>query len=79
MAKGNGQKTANGSALDFEAQLWAAADKMRGHMDAYGQEIPVSQLRVPRAWTWCGEQKGLNYENKNEESDSGTAAPDGHL
>ena len=24
----------NGSALDFEAQLWAAADKMRGHMDA---------------------------------------------
>ena len=28
------QKTANGSALDFEAQLWAAADKMRGHMDA---------------------------------------------
>jgi type I restriction enzyme M protein len=24
----------NGSALGFEAQLWAAADKMRGHMDA---------------------------------------------
>ncbi len=24
----------NGSALEFEAQLWAAADKMRGHMDA---------------------------------------------
>jgi hypothetical protein len=24
----------NGSGLDFEAQLWAAADKMRGHMDA---------------------------------------------
>jgi len=34
MAKGNGQKTANGSNLDFEAQLWEAADKMRGHMDA---------------------------------------------
>src|SRR5215469_5067109 len=33
MAKGN-QKTANGSALEFETQLWAAADKMRGHMDA---------------------------------------------
>jgi len=33
MAKGS-NKTANGSALDFEAQLWAAADKMRGHMDA---------------------------------------------
>jgi type I restriction enzyme M protein len=34
MAKTNTQKQANGSALDFEAQLWAAADKMRGHMDA---------------------------------------------
>jgi type I restriction-modification system DNA methylase subunit len=34
MAKGNAQKSTNGSALDFEAQLWAAADKMRGHMDA---------------------------------------------
>jgi type I restriction enzyme M protein len=34
MAKRNNQKPANGSALDFEAQLWAAADKMRGHMDA---------------------------------------------
>ena len=34
MAKGNNQKQSNGSALDFEAQLWAAADKMRGHMDA---------------------------------------------
>ena len=34
MARGNSQKKADGSALDFEAQLWAAADKMRGHMDA---------------------------------------------
>ena len=34
MAKSNNQKQSNGSALDFEAQLWAAADKMRGHMDA---------------------------------------------
>jgi type I restriction enzyme M protein len=34
MATGKAQKSANGSALDFEAQLWAAADKMRGHMDA---------------------------------------------
>jgi type I restriction enzyme M protein len=34
MAKGNNQKQSNGSNLDFEAQLWAAADKMRGHMDA---------------------------------------------
>src|ERR1039457_768694 len=34
MAKGNNQKPANGSALDFAAQFWAAADTMRGHMDA---------------------------------------------
>ena len=34
MAKGNSQKLSNGSDLDFEAQLWAAADKMRGHTDA---------------------------------------------
>jgi type I restriction enzyme M protein len=34
MAKTNSQNKSNGSNLDFEAQLWAAADKMRGHMDA---------------------------------------------
>src|SRR5260221_161270 len=34
MAKGNSQKKPNGPALGFEAQLWAAADKMRGHIDA---------------------------------------------
>ena len=37
MKKGNhskGNATRNGSGLNFEAQLWAAADKMRGHMDA---------------------------------------------
>jgi type I restriction enzyme M protein len=34
MAKGNKQRQSNGSTLDFESQLWAAADKMRGHMDA---------------------------------------------
>lgn len=33
MAKGNSQKCFGGSARDFEAKLWAAADKMRGHMD----------------------------------------------
>lgn len=34
MAKANDQNKTNGSALDFEAQPWATADKMRGHMDA---------------------------------------------
>ncbi len=28
------ESKSNRSTLDFEAQLWAAADKMRGHMDA---------------------------------------------
>jgi hypothetical protein len=35
--KGNdskGKDTSNGSGLNFEAQLWAAADKMREHMFA---------------------------------------------
>jgi type I restriction enzyme M protein len=27
-------KKSNGATLDFESQLWAAADKLRGHMDA---------------------------------------------
>jgi type I restriction enzyme M protein len=37
MAREKNSKTkSNGtdSGLNFEAQLWAAADKMRGHMDA---------------------------------------------
>jgi hypothetical protein len=34
MAKGNHRKPANRSALEFETQLWAAADKLRGHIDA---------------------------------------------
>jgi type I restriction enzyme M protein len=33
MATGKTHKQSDGSTLDFEAQLWAAADKMRGHMD----------------------------------------------
>ncbi len=33
MAKMNDRKERSGSALGFEAELWAAADKMRGHMD----------------------------------------------
>jgi type I restriction enzyme M protein len=30
----NKTKNGNGATLDFESQLWAAADKLRGHMDA---------------------------------------------
>jgi type I restriction enzyme M protein len=33
--KGNGSKHSNGdTALNFGAQLWAAADRLRGHMEA---------------------------------------------
>ena len=50
MPKLNSQKQANGSTLNFEAQLWAAADKMRGHMDAseykwHPQKTPKYGLR----------------------------------
>src|ERR1035441_9840768 len=34
--------------LDFEAQLWAAADKLRGHMDAYGQESNYTTWKLAR-------------------------------
>ena len=30
----NGKKNGSGANLGFEEKLWAAADKMRGHMDA---------------------------------------------
>src|SRR5690242_7721382 len=36
MAKGNGKKSSNGSALDFEAQLWAVA----------GQAVPAPHLMM---------------------------------
>ena len=29
-----GKNKSNGATLDFQSQLWAAADKLRGHMDA---------------------------------------------
>jgi type I restriction enzyme M protein len=33
-AKKTTKAKTNGATLEFEAQLWLAADKMRGHMDA---------------------------------------------
>ncbi len=33
-AKKSAKQKSNGATLDFELQLWAAADKLRGHMDA---------------------------------------------
>ena len=29
-----GRQKNNGATLDFQSQLWAAADKLRGHMDS---------------------------------------------
>ena len=42
MARGRKSGAANGSAanLGFEATLWAAADKLRGHMDAADLRSP---------------------------------------
>ena len=40
MAKGNSQKMANGSALDFEAQLWAAAE----------QAVPAPNCNRRKRW-----------------------------
>jgi hypothetical protein len=34
MGKGNNKKQSTGSALGFESTLWAAANKLRGNMDA---------------------------------------------
>jgi hypothetical protein len=39
MAKGNSQKKADGCALDFEAQLWAAAE----------QAMPAPHLKMTNA------------------------------
>ena len=46
MAKGNSQKTANDSGLDFEAQLWAAAE----------QAVPESHCNR-REWWPCASTK----------------------
>src|SRR6266404_6001805 len=46
MAKGNSQNKPNGPALGFEAQLWAAAYKMRGHMDASEHKHEPYKCRV---------------------------------
>ena len=39
MAKGNSQKKADGSALQFEAQLWAAAEQAVPALDELNQTL----------------------------------------
>jgi hypothetical protein len=47
MAKGNNQKQSDGSNLDFEAQLWAAAEMSRANwndISRYETALPLKQL-----------------------------------
>jgi type I restriction-modification system DNA methylase subunit len=46
MPKPRKQKETNDSGLNFEAQLWAAADKMRGNKD--GQESNYTTWKLAR-------------------------------
>ena len=45
MARQNSKST-NGATLGFEEKLWAAADKMRGHMDSAEYKHVVLGLLV---------------------------------
>jgi type I restriction-modification system DNA methylase subunit len=68
MAKGKSQKQTNGSNLDFEAQLWAAADKMRGHMDA----LEYKHVALGRIFLKCISDA---FEEKREQFLFGYADP----
>jgi type I restriction enzyme M protein len=46
--RSEGGKTTNGATLGFEQKLWAAADKLRGHMDAAEYKHVVLGLIFPR-------------------------------
>lgn len=57
MAKANGKST--GGPLGFEAALWAAADKLRGHMDAAEYKhvvLGLVFLKYISMPSKCGEQ-----------------------
>ncbi len=38
----SGNSVSNGSALGFEATLWATADKLRGNLDAVGAVAKIT-------------------------------------
>ena len=48
MGRPRKQQSSNGAALGFEATLWAAADKLRGHMDAAEYKQTVLGFLVQR-------------------------------
>jgi hypothetical protein len=54
MAKGNHQKPANGSALDFEAQLWAAAE----------QAVPAPNCNRRKRWPCASTSGGMFVQSE---------------
>jgi len=48
MAKATNQKQTNGSTLDFEAQLWAAADKMPAPLARGRAGFVMGMVQCPR-------------------------------
>jgi hypothetical protein len=56
MARGNSQKTANGSAFDFEAQLWAAA-----------QGVPAPDCNRRKWWPCASTMSDWGGENLRQD------------
>ncbi len=60
------QKSSQDSGLNFEAQLWAAADKMRGHMDA---------LEYKHVCLGLGQLAGTTRRGRNHGTDKVAPTP----
>ena len=58
------QKTSNGANLGFEATLWAAADKLRGHMDAAEYKHVVLGLIFLKYISDAFEERRLSLEKE---------------
>jgi type I restriction enzyme M protein len=58
------QKTSNGANLGFEATLWAAADKLRGHMDAAEYKHVVLSLIFLKYISDAFEERHVNLETE---------------
>jgi hypothetical protein len=77
---------ANGAPLGFEEKLWAAADKMRGHMDAaedrdeYGRECllgaEAGSLVVPASGCQVAYQSGRLIDEAMIEKENPTVLRD---
>jgi type I restriction enzyme M protein len=73
-AKTTGRQRANGTTLGFEATMWAAADKLRGHMDAAEYKHVVLGLvflkyisdAFERLHTKLGTEPGADSEDPDE-------------